>query len=44
MSEYGVAPVDDEPQEAPDKFEVRLDETRNIRQRFIQRLEMLLDS
>lgn len=44
MSEYGVVPVDDEPQEAPDKFEVRLDETRNIRQRFIQRLEMLLDS
>ncbi|HGB7038317.1 TPA: hypothetical protein ACIV4X_000123 [Salmonella enterica subsp. enterica serovar Enteritidis] len=44
MSEYGVTPVDDEPQEAPDKFEVRLDETRNIRQRFIQRLEMLLDS
>ena len=44
MNEYGVAPVDDEPQEAPDKFEVRLDETRNIRQRFIQRLEMLLDS
>ncbi|EOC8262194.1 hypothetical protein ACI5L6_003053 [Salmonella enterica subsp. enterica serovar Anatum] len=44
MSEYGVAPVDDEPQEAPDKFEVRLDETRSIRQRFIQRLEMLLDS
>ena len=44
MSEYGVAPVNDEPQEAPDKFEVRLDETRNIRQRFIQRLEMLLDS
>lgn len=44
MSEYGVVPVDDEPQEAPDKFEVRLDETRIIRQRFIQRLEMLLDS
>lgn len=44
MSEYGVVPVDDEPQETPDKFEVRLDETRNIRQRFIQRLEMLLDS
>lgn len=44
MSEYGVVPVDDEPQEAPDKFEVRLDETRTIRQRFIQRLEMLLDS